>query len=168
MADQARIAFSVVRTLSGMPIPKEEFLEAATQTFKKGAPVVLNAAGYITECGADPAMILGIATRDGQNGTAAGDKKQVIELAHVDNCFLGNLDNGLGTIGGTQATIGAAGYGIAKHAGSGKWYIDGSDTTAKRVKVWKFYDEGLGLITDNLARFFFSIDPTYMQFNKTA
>lgn len=166
MANQPRIAVSAVRTLSGMSIPKEMFLEAASQTFKKGAFCVLNASGHLAECGADPPLIMGVATRDGQNGSA-GVKEQVLELCHPDTLFVGNFDNGSGTQAGAQSNIGKM-YGVAKHSSSGKWYIDSTDQTNKRVIIWKFWGQDLDVITDNLCRFLFSFDPAYFQGHKTS
>ena len=72
MATSPRIAFTAVRTLNGMGIPRQEFKEAASTTFKAGAPLVV-ASGYANECGDDPALIVGIASKDGQGGSEAGE-----------------------------------------------------------------------------------------------
>jgi hypothetical protein len=80
VATHPTIAFRALKTLSGMAVPRQEFPEAATQTFKAGAPVVLQA-GYLQECGANPPLIMGIASKDGQSGASAGAKAQVVFLA---------------------------------------------------------------------------------------
>ena len=169
MATQPRIAIHAVRTLSGMSVPREEFPEAATQVFKKGAPVVLTA-GYLGECGANPALIMGIATRDGQNGATPGAKSQVVELAHSDTLFLGNIDAGSAGTGVTAATNRGAMMGLTKHVASGKWSVDNAKATAAagaRVVVWGFWlnaQDGVNqAIGDTLGWVLFSFSPAYFQ-----
>jgi hypothetical protein len=129
-----------VRSLTGLPYPRQEVPEAATQTFRIGALVVCTS-GYLVECGADPALILGVASKAGQNGGSAGLKKQTVYLAHPDTLFVGNLDTsaaeGAGT---TAATDRFLTYGVAKRASS-HWYVDKTDTTNKRVRIFDFWDE---------------------------
>lgn len=170
MAAQPRIAISAIKTLGGYSIPQEAFKEAATQTFKKGALVFLSA-GYLQECGADPALIMGVASRDGQNGANAGDYKQSVYLAHPGTLFLGNLDNGSGSTTSAATDVGKM-YGVAKHSSSGKWYVDSTDVTAKRVILWNFWDgaqDGLTAgVGDTLAQMYFQFDPTYFQGSHTS
>lgn len=135
-----RIAMRAVRTLSGTVLPSMELPEGASQTFKAGALCVF-ASGYVAECGADPALILGVATRDGQNGTA-GAKSQNFHLAHPSTLFLGYLDTSASEGAGTNAaTDRGLSYGVAKNAASGKWYVDKTETTNKRVTIWSFWDQ---------------------------
>lgn len=168
MSTSPRIAFRAVRTLSGNPIPREEFLEAAAQTFKQGAPCLVNTSGYLAEVGTNPTYIMGIATRDGQNGTNAGDKKQVIELAHPDTLFVGNMDASAAGTGVTaQANIGAA-YGITKHGGSGKWTVDTDKkqtgtTLTGVVRVWNFWNQDTEVVGDILGRVLFQFDASVFQ-----
>jgi len=129
-----RIAFRAVRNLAGPGLPSIELPEAAAQVFKAGAPVVF-AAGFIQECGADPVMITGLATKDGQNLSPAGKAKQDIILAHPVTLFLGTLE------GVSAATDRGLSYGLAKDAPSGKWYVDKADATAKRVTVWEVWEQ---------------------------
>jgi hypothetical protein len=174
VATQPRIAFRSVRTLSGLSIPREDFPEAASQTFKKGAPVFLNV-GYLNEVGTDPKLVMGVATRDGQNGASAGSKTQTVELAHPDTLFVGNIDNGgsQGT-GVTAATDRGKMYGITKHAASGKWHVDNAKAVGatSRVIVWNFWltaqDGANQVIGDTLGWVVFSFDPQYFQGNKTS
>ncbi len=175
MATQPRIAFRAVRTLSGMSVPREEFPEAASQTFKKGAPVFLRV-GYLEECGTDPVLIMGVATRDGQNGGSAGAKTQVVELAHPDTLFLGNVDDGGSQGNGvTAATTRGRMLGITKHSSTGKWHVDTAKGTAalkSRVIVWNFYlnaQDGVNqAVGDTLGWVLFSFDPGYFQGQKTS
>lgn len=163
MATQPRIAFSAVRTLNGMSIPKEEFGEVASSTFKKGAPCVIDANGFLAECGADPALIMGLATRDGQNNAVDDVKKNVVELAAPGVLFLGNFDNGSASQAGA-VTRRSEKFGIAKHGGTGKWYVDSTDTTNKRVVLWNYWDQDSGYaVGDNLSRWLFQFDPIYFQ-----
>ena len=43
--------------------------EGASQTFKKGAPLVASS-GYLIEASADPTTIFGVAEEDGENASA--------------------------------------------------------------------------------------------------
>jgi hypothetical protein len=92
--------------------------EAASQTFKKGAPLVLNT-GLLEEAGTAPATIIGFAAEDATGTTSAkchywpakaGVKYQVV------------LDDAL-----AQAQIGAN-YGIVKDPTTGYWYLLAADT----------------------------------------
>jgi hypothetical protein len=174
VATQPRIAFRAVRTLSGMSVPREYFPDAASQTFKKGAPVFLRV-GYLEECGTDPVLIMGVATRDGQNGSTAGAKSQTVELAHPDTLFLGNVDAGSAGTGVTAATTRGRMLGITKHSSSGKWSVDVDKGTAalkSRVVVWDFYlnaqDGATQAIGDTLGWVLFAFDPAYFQGQKTS
>lgn len=130
-----------VRTFSGYSVARVEVPESASATFSKGA-VVLISSGYLAEAGADPAVLLGVATRAGQNGGSAGAKSQHVEVAHPGNLFMGNLDtSGAEDAGVTAATDRGVAYGIQKHASNGSWYVDKSDTTNKRVRVVEFWSE---------------------------
>jgi hypothetical protein len=139
MATAPRVPFQAVKPLVGLSIATESFSESLTQTFKAGAPCVIAASGYLTECGADPVLVMGIAQGDGHNTAAVGQASTQLCLAHPCTLFMGNLDNGSGTAI-TAVTDRGKSYGIAKDATSGKWYIDKLDTTAKRVIVWGFWD----------------------------
>lgn len=155
-----------------MSIPRESFPEAASQTFKKGALVYLNA-GYLTACGADPALIMGIATEDAHN-TTAGLYNIVVELAHPDTLFLANLDTqaseGAGT---TAATDRGAMYGVKSLAASPyQWYVDKTETTNKRVVVWDIWtavQDGVPMaVGDTIGWVVFAFDPAYFQGSHTS
>ena len=170
MATQPRIAISAAKALGGLSIPGENFPEQATQTFKMGAVVSLTA-GYLGEAVADPTLIMGIATRDGQNGATAGAKDQLVHLAGGLTLFRGNLDNGAGTLASAATDRGKM-YGLAKHAPSGKWYVDSTDVTNKRVVIWDFWDgaqDGLNMVIgDNLHWVLFQFDHSYFQGARTS
>jgi hypothetical protein len=170
MAARPRIAMYAAIALGGLSIPRESFPEAASQTFKAGAPVFVSA-GYLQTCGADPTLIMGVACGDGQNQASAGLKQQLVDLAHPLTIFAGNLDDGSGTTTSAATDRGKM-YGIAVHASSGKWYVDSTDVTAKRVVIWDFWDgaqDGSSqVVGDTLAWVFFQFDPQYFQGNKTS
>lgn len=154
---------SAVRNLLGTVIPKETFPEKATQTFKKGALLKQNG-GYVDECGADPTLVTGLATQDGQSGATDGAKSQVIEIAHPGILFVGNLSNAGDTAVTAQTDQGAA-YGVAKHSG-GKWYVDKDETSNKRVRVWNFWLQDNDALGDTRGRVYFTFDPTYCELIK--
>lgn len=162
MATSPRVAMRAVRNLYGTIIPREEFKEAASETFKLGAVLTVNASGYIAEAGADPTLIIGLATKEGQNGASAGDKAQPVEMALPGILFMGNMANAGDTAVTAQTDVGQ-GHGIAKDATSGKWYVDKDDTTAKRVMIWNFWLQDNDLLGDTRGRVIFAFDPTYCQ-----
>jgi hypothetical protein len=170
MATAPRIEFQAVRPLVGLSIAQESMPEAALQTFKKGACVFLSA-GYLNECGAAPALILGIASRAGQNTATAGLKSQSVYLAHPDTLFLGNLDNGVTGTGVTAATDRGRNYGIIKHPATGKWAVDNAGA-AHRVVVWGFWDgiqDGVPMVVgDTIGWVYFQFDPAFFQGSKTS
>jgi hypothetical protein len=170
MAAQPRIAIVPAKSLTGYSIAQEDFAEAASQVFKQGAIVSLSA-GYLQEAGADPALILGVASRDGQNGATAGAKRQSVYLAHPSTLFQGSLDNGAGTTTLAATDVGKM-YGLAKHGATGKWYVDSTDVTNKRVVIWGFWrgaQDGLPAgVGDTLAQVYFQFDPTYFQGSRTS
>lgn len=90
MASIAKSVAFAKQTLHGAPAREERFLEAASQTFKKGELVyLLN--GYVTECGDNPGAILGIAAEDGHNSDAAGDDTIAVTLAEPETLFCMNI-----------------------------------------------------------------------------
>lgn len=161
MATQPRIAMKAIRNVYGMGLPKENVPETASVTFKKGA-LVLSTSGFLTECGADPAKILGCATRDGQNGGSNGTYSQEVEIALPGVLFLGNLSN-TGDTAVTATTDRWANYGVLKDATSGKWMVDKDETTNDRVTVWQFFLQDKDAIGDTRGRVYFMFDPLYCQ-----
>jgi hypothetical protein len=173
VATQPRIPFRAVRTLSGTSVPCEAFPEAATQTFAIGAPVYL-LDGYLQEVGTDPKLIMGIARGAGQSGATAGAKTQVVDLAHPDTLFVGNMDSAAGGAGVTAANQRGRMYGITKHSGTGYWSVDSAKAVAatSRLVIWNFWlnaqDGATQAIGDTLGWVVFSFDPAYFQGNKTS
>lgn len=64
MATITKQPMAAVSISHGKAMPVRTFLEAAAQTFKKGAPLVINAGGQVAEIGADPSKIDAIALSD--------------------------------------------------------------------------------------------------------
>lgn len=107
----------------------EDMLEAATQTFKKGAPIEPSA-GYMAE-GSALTAIVGFAEQDGHNVAAGASKVRVLKFSG-GQIFEGTLgvDNGgaadLVTL--LQTHLGS-GVVIKKDTTSSKWYLDTTSTT---------------------------------------
>lgn len=115
--------------------------EATSQTFEVGDLVYRNA-GYVTVCGADPSLILGIAKADGVSGTAgtimtevAVITSQTLVMMLVHNTVVGNSDIEATDMGKEYEIL--LGTGDAAHV----WYIDKNTTSANRVRIQKFYDK---------------------------
>lgn len=115
----------------GMPaVDKHDFMRlplAAGQTFVLGALVVLDANKKVTECGADPTSIYGMALEPA--GTdPEGDYCIVAPLFEGQFLWLPcSADPVIATHQNNQ-------YGVVKDA-DGIWCVDFSDTTNKRVYV---------------------------------
>lgn len=90
-------------------------LEASSQTFTKGAPVVLNASGYIAEGASIPQAVYGFARIAGQNGATDGAKVPSVYKAKNGDLYVGTFE---GTI--AQSHIGASAM-LSKSASS--WFI---------------------------------------------
>lgn len=159
MATLAMKGFVCVGTVSNGPP-----LMGAAPLLSGGVPsvedlVFKDGNGKIDECGADPANIAGVMAHEYNetySGTfdGAGDLLQSTAStdmhyfrAHEDNRFIASL-------GGKASARTDEGklYGIVKD-GNGVWYIDGTDTTATRVRVLEiFNDDNYGLIGDTNTR----------------
>lgn len=100
---------------------------AASQTFNAGALVVLDASEDVTECGADPASILGVATVPAEHVIESG----YIEVYVADNVTVFAMK---GTSNPAKANINQS-YGVVKDGTSNRWEVDLTDTTNTRVKV---------------------------------
>lgn len=111
---------------------KRDYLEAATQTYKKGAVLIVNAAGFVLEGGADPDNILGIAVRDGQNGAAAGDKTAETYLALPHVYFVMNIGGAVAT---AQTQLGSK-FGLVKEGDN--WHVDTAEVAAVAVIIVDF------------------------------
>lgn len=104
---------------------------ATGQTFLEGAAVVL-AAGAVSECGADPAAILGFALHDA--GADPDTDEILVALASGESTFAMQ-----GTSAPVAGDIGAE-YGIVKDA-DGVWVVDKAETVNTRVVVEKIFTD---------------------------
>jgi len=149
MAIQTKAAIRAVRTISGTPLPKQHVPEKLGLTAKKGALCFVNGGGYLDECAAKPALVLGIMTGDGQNTATNGLKNQIVELAMPGVLFRGYVDFGLVETSGTTAAADLfKKYGVAKSATGGVWFIDKQETTAANVVIWEFANDGNQAVGD--------------------
>lgn len=103
-----------------------EIPEKASQTYKKGAPLVLNG-GYLEEAGTAPATIFAIAARDGQNGGSDGTSNGLAYRLVAGDQYEFSCEDAL-----TVADNGAV-YGLVKDATTGIWYLDEADTADQVV-----------------------------------
>jgi hypothetical protein len=158
MATQGKIAMRAVKTLSGVTIPRGAFQEKVSQTYVRGALVVLDANGQLTECGADPALIMGVAVGNGLNQAVNIDPRQLVELAHPGVLFRGYADLPAGEGTGVLAlTDRGLAHGVAKAAvAPAVWFVDTTDVTADRVTVWDTWDEPGYALTDIRPHVYFS------------
>lgn len=106
--------------------PSYHGAEGASQTFKRGAPLVFNSAGYLVEASnpIDPAeQIVGFARSNGQNGSAgANDIVYTPALPHV--IFEGVLEDGTNFLHSLAQTNVGESFNIAKDTASGAWFLD--------------------------------------------
>lgn len=135
--------FNVGRTPSGTPNVVAMRVTAA-QTFQKGALVVDTAAGTISECGADPAAVLGVAMQGAFTGPGNNnaDSPAVVTGQSVE-CSVCIADRSQvftcrGVNGGTDpvtpliTNIGEE-YGVAKVGND--WVLDLAETVAKVCEI---------------------------------
>ena len=144
----ARVFTPQVRPGGGAP---ESVSVAYTtgQTFKKGALLAYVAAGTVSECGADPTLVAGVALENAgskpgydaansptvftgrvQEVTMARANRQTIFTARFVTAAGGDPTTPTQTLINEQ-------YGVAKDS-NGQWYVDGDETTAKVVEIVDF------------------------------
>lgn len=108
--------------------PTQRYTMKVGETFTEGAFVVLDGTPEVTECGADPASILGIALHA---NPAVGDwnyREVLVAKATEDARFwLQGDDDPVAANVGTSMSIAVDGDGI--------WYVDGTDAVNTRVYV---------------------------------
>lgn len=116
---------------------RERDLKAA-ETFKRGALVYMDANEEITECGADPAVILGMALHD----AAVLPKEDKILVAECIEGLRFWMDGDNAPVAGD---VGVS-YGVVKDGDI--WTVDGTETTTTRVQVVDVdLDRNLYLVT---------------------
>lgn len=113
-------------TISGNAPQVVALPEGASQTWKIGAILTLTA-GYVVEAGADPARVLGVATKPGQNLTNNGDAETEVYVANDDTIFIANMSGKASAV----TDVGLA-YSVV-HTGN-NWHVDGADI-ANRIAI---------------------------------
>jgi hypothetical protein len=117
----------------------DEFSEAAAQTFKMGAAVLLDASEDIAECGADPAAILGFAAHPATKNIPA-TKDLVWKASEGQKFWMAGSSNPV------KANINQL-FGIVKDA-DGIWIVDITETVNTRVYIHNIdLDRNLFLIS---------------------
>lgn len=116
------------------------------QTFKKGALLVYAAAGTVSECGADPAAVMGVAldpagSRPGYDAAnsptvVTGRNQEVsVAIANRQTVFSGRAVSVAGGDPTTPTqTLVDEDYGVAKDS-NGIWYVDLDETSTKSVHI---------------------------------
>lgn len=108
--------------------------EAASQTFKKGSPIVVSS-GYAQEASDDSEVLYGIADEPGENGDSAGDKNVRVIPALPGYLFEGVLGSSSATEHALAATDIGAVYGFNKDSTNGGWYLDDQETAVGTVRA---------------------------------
>jgi len=127
-----------IGTLSGHAYPVLNYLEGTSQVFKAG-DFVVGASGYLTVCGADPVLILGMALEDAHNTTAG---LYTIPVALALETVLFGMSVYHATAGNNliEATDMFLLCDIAMSA-YGKWVADKAVvTTTSRLRILKFVE----------------------------
>jgi hypothetical protein len=119
-------------------MPSLNFPEAASQVFLAG-DFVYTVSGYLTLCGTDPTVIMGMALESAHNTTAG---LYQIRVALAMEIVLFGLSVYHATAGNNK--IEATDMGLLADiamSAAGKWVVDKAvSTTTSRVKVLKFID----------------------------
>jgi hypothetical protein len=139
----ALTAFDIWRLEGIDSMPTHFAPEGASKTHVKGA-LLIQSSGVLTEAGANPTDVVGVAAHAGRNGSSG---VRSFYLPPLDGCiFVGSIDTGAGEGTGTCiATDVGAEYGVTKTAltgaNLGKWYVDKNKTGADaRVRVVELID----------------------------
>lgn len=131
---------------TGTTVPRvQACVVTAAQTFKWGALVATAAAGTISECGADPTIVLGVALQDafsGPGNEVANSSQVVATTGTINLCsvaiadreqeFSGRMTNAGATVAPLQTHIDQQ-YGVVKVGND--WTIDETDTTNVVVEI---------------------------------
>lgn len=144
--------------------PTVPYLEDVSQTYKKGAPLVVTTAGYLGEATyANPyngTGMIGVAVNPASDVAAGaadpttGDKYHLMYPPSLSMEFVGQLDASSSTLAqGTHALAQTdlwATYGITRDATSDLWYVNFSDTSDIRVVITRLVD-AIGTIAGRVA-----------------
>lgn len=138
--------FSPARLRGQRIWPVQSFKTKAAEVWADGALVVTDANGELTECGADPASIRGVALAAAfaGPGNELSFSSQVVNVTGtIDECsvaladggtiFAGEMYSGTTLVTPTQTMIGES-YGVAVLS-DGTWVIDQTETSATRLTI---------------------------------
>lgn len=140
MATQTLRPADVAYTISGNNPYTLVHPEAASQTFKRGAMLTLDAAGRVIESTSpNPVRILGVAEADAANDSVAGNSNSRVQVADDDTVWKMNVSTSQVTALTDLGKI----YGIIKVGNN--WHVDRTAEGANgRVIVVGFHDTELG------------------------
>lgn len=147
----------VARTISGNSPQTLSFLEAASQTFKKGDVVSFNVNGYVVVGASNEPRILGVAAEDAHNDSAAGTHSVIVWIACDDTVFRGNSNS-------TTALL-DQGRAFRLTTSSTKWVVDktsdagGASLANRRVIVLRL--DPRDAVGDTNGRYEFQFHPSY-------
>jgi hypothetical protein len=111
--------------------------EGASQTFKAGE-LVMRTSGYLTICGADPALVLGIALEDANNNATDGENDILVLVATANALLKMSVYHSNATYNVVEDTDLGTDYGVV--CASNKWLVDKTDNSNKVVRVQQFLD----------------------------
>jgi hypothetical protein len=135
------------------------FLEAASQTFKRGAGVyLLN--GYLTVSAA-ASIYVGFAAEDAHNGATAGLYSCAVYIAESTTIFRGNISSGASDATLVQADVGRQ-FGLYVDSTTGQWWVDRAGTS--RVIVQELVDN----VGDVNGKVLFKVMGKYRQLDSTS
>lgn len=158
MSTIALVECKCVGTNDGGPPTRMVFPEGASLTAKAGEIVyLLN--GYITECGDNPANILGILEEDGHNTTAGLYTIPVI-LADARNRFEANYVSAAATVAATALSIVGKPKDLYRDTTNSKLQVGSSQSNA-RVVIQAL--SGKDVVGDSGGRVQFQFNQKYFQ-----
>lgn len=117
----------------------------ATQTFKKGAPLVSNG-GYFEEAGTAPATVSYVAAEDATSGATDGLYSVIAWPVTVDDLWEGSFQDAY------AIADNLGNYGLVKDATTGFWYVDEDDTADQVVSYGPQVTPQLGAVGDTKFR----------------
>jgi len=123
-------------------------LEKASQTFKKGAPLVSNA-GYFEEAGSSPSTIAYIAAENAHNAASDGLKEILAWRIVAGDVFEISCEDA------HAVTDYLANWGLVKDATTGFWYADSGNTADQVTFLKPVKTPQLGVVGDTKYRALF-------------
>jgi hypothetical protein len=121
---------------------QQSFLEGASQSFEAGELVYKNGASNIVICGADPAVILGMAATAASGTTGADIKVNLLKSSYIVSM---PIASSTGVVGDSDDVVEGTGYGIESI--NNIWHVSVADTSNDRVVVRKKIVDAFGNAT---------------------